>query len=344
MAGTDGQTSDSVTQRLAGRPFTFDFFRAVRLLESERRGYPRVGYSFSASQDAFRFCQNPSLAFAPSTVEALEQNPTDPVPKLFVRFFGLFGPNGPLPPHLTEYAHERKLNYGDPTIVAFANVFHHRLISFFYRAWAANQKALDLDRPNEQRFGPFVGSFFGMGMDSMANLDEAQDPAKLFFSGHLACPTGNAEGLASILAEYFEIPAEVETFVGRWMDLPADSRCRLGASPETGSLGVTAIVGSRYFECQMNFRIRLGPMKLADYLRLLPLPKPEGGAFRRLRQWVRTYCGEHFSWDVQFVLQKDQVPTTCLGQTGRLGWTTWLKTQPFTRDADELVLQPPETS
>jgi hypothetical protein len=32
---------------------------------------------------------------------------TSSVPKLFVNFFGLMGPNGPLPIHLTEYARER---------------------------------------------------------------------------------------------------------------------------------------------------------------------------------------------------------------------------------------------
>ena len=342
MAGTDGQTPDPLTQRLADKPHAFDFFRAVRLLESQRRGYPRVGHSISPAQDPVRFGQNPSLLFAPSTIESFSQGANDPVPKMAVRFFGLFGPHGPLPPHLTEYAHERKLNYGDPTITGFLNLFHHRLISFFYRAWAANQKAADLDRPDGRRFPDFIGSFFGVGMEAMQERDEVQDSAKLFFAGRLACQTRNAEGLESILQQYFEVKAEVETFVGRWMDLPPDSICRLGESPETGSLGVTTIVGSRYFEGQMNFRIRLGPMKLADYVRLLPRPAPDGAGFRRLKSWVLNYCGEHFFWDAQLVLQAAEVPATCLGQSGMLGWTTWLKTQPFTRDAGDLVLNPPD--
>lgn len=342
MAGSDRQTSAFVTQRLADKPFAFDFFRAVRLLEAQRRGYPRIGYSDSIAQDPIRFCQNPSLAFAPSTIEALEQIPGQDVPKLFVRFFGLFGPNSPLPPHLTEYAHERQLNHGDPTIPAFLNVFHHRLISFFYRAWADNQKALDLDRPEQQRFSSFIGSLFGQGMDSLSQRDDVQDSAKRFFAGHLSCQTRNAEGLASILGAYFEIPAKVETFVGRWMELPPDSRCQLGASPDTGSLGTTAIVGSHIFECQMNFRILLGPMKLADYVRFLPSPAPGGSAFRRLRSWIRSYCGDQFFWDVQLILEACEVPAICLGQSGQLGWSTWLKTQPFLRDADELILQPPD--
>ena len=221
---------------------------------------------------------------------------------------------------------------------AFLNVFHHRLISFFYRAWAANQKALDLDRTNDQRFTLFIGSFFGLGMESLQSRDTIQDWAKLYFAGRLACQARTAEGLVAILREYFDIRTELQTFVGHWMDLPPDSVCELGKSPQTGALGVNAIVGSRFYESQLKFRIRLGPMKFKDYERVLP----DGGAFQRLRFWVMNYCGEHYFWDAQLVLEASEVPGTQLGQAGRLGWTTWLKTLPFCRDADDLILNPPK--
>lgn len=338
MAGTDGQTPNNLIEALAQNAFGFDFFRAVRLLENSRPDLPRMGCSLSPAQDPVRFCQNPSLAFSPSTLEKLEQRVEDPWPKLYVRFFGLLGPNAPLPPHLTEYAYERILHHGDGTFAAFLNVFNHRLVSFFYRAWAANQKSVDLDRRDDQRFALFLGSFLGIGTEALQNRDAVPDWAKLYFSGRLACQTRNAEGLEAILKGYFEIPTQVHTFVGRWMNLPADSVCRLGDSPATGSLGTTTIVGSRFFECHLNFRIRLGPMKLADYERLLP----HGDAFQRLRYWVMNYCGEHFFWDAQFVLEAAEVPETRLGAAGRLGWTTWLKSQPFDKDAEDLVLNPPE--
>ena len=338
MAVTDGQTPNHLIEELARNAFGFDFFRAVRLLENSRPDLPRMGCSLSPRQDAVRFCQNPSLAFSPSTLESLQQHTEDPFPKLYVRFFGLLGPNAPLPPHLTEYAHERILHHGDRTFAAFLNIFNHRLISFFYRAWSANQKAADLDRLKDQRFAFFLGSFLGIGTEALQNRDAVQDWAKLYFAGRLACQTRNAEGLQAILKEYFEIPTQVQTFVGRWMTLPADSVCKLGDSPATGSLGTTTIMGSRIYECHLNFRIRLGPMKLFDYERLLP----SGGAFQRLRYWVLNYCGEHFFWDAQFVLEAREVPETRLGSAGRLGWTTWLKSQPFVQDAEDLVLNPPE--
>jgi type VI secretion system protein ImpH len=335
MAGTTGQAPNHLIDELAKNPFAFDFFRAVRLLENSRPDLPRIGWSQSPAEDPLRFCQNPSLAFAPSALEALQCPPGGGCPKLFIRFFGLLGPNAPLPPHLTEYAYERILHYGDRTFAEFLNVFHHRLVSFLYRAWAANQKAVDLDRDKGSRYSLFIGSSLGVGTEALQNRDEVQDWARLYFAGRLSCQTRNAEGLEAILQEYFEIHTELQTFVGRWMDLPSDSLCRLGDSPDTGRMGVTCILGSSFYEAQLNFRVRLGPMSFADYERMLP----QGRAFRRLKYWVLSYCGEEFFWDMQLVLRAGEVPETQLGRAGRLGWTTWLKTQPFTRDADDLVLQ-----
>jgi type VI secretion system protein ImpH len=298
---------------------------------------PRVGYSASAADEPVRFAQAPSLAFAPATIESVEAPREEGgKPRLRQYFFGLFGPNGPLPQHLTEYARDRARRDGDRTLEAFADVFHHRMLAFFYRAWAANQKVLDLDRRGELRFAYFIGAFGGIGMDSLRNADRVPDWGKLFYAGRMAAQTRNAEGLEAILRDFFGVHCEVESFLGQWMDIPAESRCQLGDSPETGRLGLTVLLGSRMWDCQSKFRIKMGPMSLADLERLLP----SGAAFGRLRHWVLNYIGEVFFWDVQLVLKAEEVPQTQLGRAGRLGWTTWLRDAPFRRDAGELILVP----
>ena len=337
MAGTSGQTPDSLIRDIADNPYAYDFFQAVRLLQSRFADRPRIGSSISPAQDPIRFAQSPTLAFPPSTIERVQTDATSGVPRMFVNFFGLLGPNGPLPIHFTEYARDRERHHDDRTISSFINLFNHRLMSFFFRAWAASQKAVDLDRPEEQNYAVYIGSLFGLGLDSLQGRDAVPDLAKLYFAGRLACPTRNAEGLEAILQEYFEIKTEVQTFTGRWLDLPSDSLCKLGDSPETGSLGLTSIVGSRLWDCQLSFRIKLGPMSFADYERMLP----GGDAFQRLKYWVINYCGEHFFWDVQLVLKKNEVPDVVLGKSGRMGWTTWMKTKPLPSDAEDLILNPP---
>jgi type VI secretion system protein ImpH len=227
------------------------------------------------------------------------------------------------------------LHHGDTTFASFCNIFHHRLHSFFFRAWADAQKTVDFDRPANQRWFQFVGSLIGVGMESLEKRDHVPDRAKLFFAGRLVAQNRNAEGLEAIIQDFFGLHTEIQTFVGRWLTLPASSTCKLGESRENCALGSSVIVGSRIWTCQLHFRIRVGPMKLSEMERLLPT----GGSFRRLCDWVRQYTGDEFTWDVQLLLVKEEVPAVQLGKSGRLGWTTWLKTKPFAKDADDLVLQ-----
>jgi type VI secretion system protein ImpH len=348
MAGANRQTPDSLIARLAERPFAFDFYAALRLLQSSFCDHPRTGYSESPGKDPVRFAQNPALDFAPATLAASDdplvrraedlrrKNPARP-PVIHSRHFGMFGPNGPLPLCLTEYARDRILHYSDFTFASFCNVFHHRLLSFFFRAWADANKTVDLDRAEDQNWPQFAGSLVGLGMESLLEREDDKVPAraKLYFAGRLVHQARNAEGLEAIIQDYFGLRTEVWPFFGRWLNLPEGSVCKLGDSPETGALGASVIVGSRVWTCQLHFRLQMGPMSFAEFERLLPL----GASFRRLCDWVRLYSGDHFSWDVKLVLAKDEVPAVQMGRAGRLGWTTWLKTKPFDHDAEDLVLQ-----
>jgi type VI secretion system protein ImpH len=338
MASPDRQTTGGLTATLSEQPHAFDFYVAVRLLQGHFRSQERIGYSSSVDQDPIRFAQSPSLDFASSTLESFQQKDPSRPPVLYSRHFGLFGPNGPLPLCLTEYARERILHHGDPTFAAFCNVFHHRLLSFFFRAWADAQKTVDFDRMEDEHWSQYFSSLVGLGMESLHDRDSVPDYSKLYFAGRLVQQNRNAEGLAAIIQDFFGITTEVQSFVGRWLDLNSrdgeNYSCQLGRSPDTGSLGSSLIVGSQFWTCQLHFRLRLGPMKLADLERLLP----SGEAFQRLRDWIRYYIGDELTWDAQMVLAKEEIPDVQLGKAGRLGWTTWLKTKPFSVDAEDLIL------
>jgi type VI secretion system protein ImpH len=329
----------SIEQALTSAPFEFDFFHAVRMLESAHQDLPRVGRSLSPRQDPVRFGQNPSLAFAPASVESYSPaDADDDLPaRLQVYFLGLFGPNGPLPFHLTEFAHERLHANRDPSLTRFLDVFHHRMLSLFYRAWADSRKAVDLDRPAESRHSTYFGSFFGLGSPSMLNRDSVPDWAKLFFTGRLAAPNRNPEGLEAILREDFGVPVKLITFFGQWMTLPPDSLCSLGSSRENGLLGRTTVVGSRLWVGHFKFRLRVGPLGFVEFRRLLP----DANLYKRLKDWVLNYVGREFVWDANLILKAAEVPELKLGALdggGLLGWTTWLKSRPFQEDADDLVL------
>jgi type VI secretion system protein ImpH len=333
MAGQTRPTSDCLERRLEEAPWAHDFFQAVRRIECADARLPRIGCSRHPREDPVRFSQEPSLDFAPSTIEKFTAGAPA---RMTVRFLGLLGPNGPMPLCMTEYARNRVKHAYDTTLASFLDIFNNRMTSLFYRAWAVAQQTVSYDRPGDDPFSDYICSLFGMGMASLRRRDAVHDLAKVHYAGHLVCKTRHAEGLRAILRDYFGIAVEIREFIGQWMKLPHDSQCRLGETPDTGVVGATAIVGSKIWECQQKFRIRFGPMGLTDYERMLP----GGGSLARLMAWVRNYSGEELGWDVQLVLRAEEVPQVRLGEAGRLGWTTWLRGRPFTQDADDLILRP----
>jgi type VI secretion system protein ImpH len=190
MAGPNRQTTDALIAALAEKPYEYNFYSAVRLLQCCFKDQPRIGYSSSPAQDPIRFAQSPALDFAPATLEAFKRKDPSRPPVIYSRHFGLFGPNGPLPLSLTEYARDRILHEGDATFTAFCNIFHHRLASFFFRAWADAQKATDFDRREEEHWSHFVGALIGMGMDSLLDCDSVPNRAKLILPGAWCNRTG----------------------------------------------------------------------------------------------------------------------------------------------------------
>ena len=325
-----------VQRKLHEEPYNYDFYWAVRLLECVHPDNPRVGEARRPSDETFRFSQQASLAFAPSTLSDFEIGKEGKPSRMEVLFFGLFGPNGPLPLHLTDYARDRLRNSEDATFIRFADIFHHRLISLFYRTWADTRPAVNFDRPDSDRFAKYVGAICGYGMPSLWHRDEMPDKAKFYYSAWLSGQTRNAEGLCSILADFFNLPVRIEEFIGHWMELPEDARFRLGESPNTGSLGMTAILGEAVWDCQSKFRIILGPLSLVDYQRFLP----GGAGLKHLKSIVRNFIGDELSWDINLILDKREIPELKLGMERQLGWTTKLAVGLPDSDMDELMLNP----
>jgi type VI secretion system protein ImpH len=367
MAGTDRAEADRVEffSALAERPFEFDFYHALRRVETLFRAGPRIGRSLRPADDPVRLAQEPSLAFAPATLASFKASKTGGKPRLAVAFGGLFGPQGPLPLHLTEYARDRIINSADPTFARFLDIFHHRMLSLVYRAWADAQPTVQFDRPESDRFAAYVGSLAGFGQPSLLRRDAMPDLAKLYFAGRFVCHARHAEGLQAVLSEFFQLPMKLVEFVGRWLRLPEDCRCVLGdgttdtalgavgnalrgvpgtivgippggATTALAQLGVSATIGEYVWDCQTKFRIVAGPMNFTDYQRLLP----GGASLARLEAIVKNYVGLELDWDLHLVLEEREVPMAQLGSLGQLGWTTWLISEPRQGDAADLVLSP----
>lgn len=322
-------------------PFAFDWFFVMRWLDARSGDMPRMGYAAHPTQEAVRIGQRPSLAFASSTLAEVLAPDTAPHgrPRLYQYAFGLFGPHGALPTHLTELAYERIHNQHDTTLTSFLDIFHHRAGVLFYRAWSDAQAVTSLDRPDGGHFARYVDSLIGYRSTPAPQANSIEAHAKRHHANSLVRHVRNAEGLEKILGSYFSVAVAMEEWRFSWLAIPVAGQTRLGGPgrPDCfNTLGGDAVVGARVPSRQHAFRLRIGPMHLTAYERFLP----PGSDHLRLRDWVRDYSGYEFGWDCRLILRRDSIPEPRLGSKVRLGWTTWIGQRIVAGDADDLLLDP----
>ncbi|MEP2718115.1 type VI secretion system baseplate subunit TssG [Pseudophaeobacter sp.] len=339
MATTKGPGPNdlSLFDRLVEAPEEHHVFQAMRILEAHFSEHPRLGESRRPRQDPLRLGQEAELAFPPSTIADFTPGSKEGPARLTNRFFGLFGPQGPLPLHLTEYARDRKRNHRDPTMVGFADMLTHRMMSLLYRAWTEGAPAVSFDR-DEDPLADRVAALSGYHGKGLQNRDDMPDLSKLHFTGILGQGTKTPAGLVAILSDFFRVPVQLEEFVGSWLQLEPDDRWQMGRGQ--GGLGQSTSIGEKVWSRSAKFRLRIGPLSLQDYERLLP----GGAALDRLRAIIRSYLGDFLDWDVNLVLAGDAVPRASLGGTTRLGHTSWIRSRPDPDqdqpDVDDLYLYP----
>lgn len=343
METGQGTGPDHLTHfaQLLANPQTYHIFLALRILEAAHADAPRFGESKRPGEDRFRLAQEAELAFPPSTIESLTAPTADQPGRLVQRFFGLWGPMGPLPLHLTEYARNRQRNLKDGTLVAFADMLTHRLLGLLYRAWTAAQPAPSFDRalagnrsgrpadPFEQKVAALSGHYGA----AFSNRDAMPDLAKRHFVGHLTPAPRHADGLVAMVSTFVRARVQLQQFVGQWLDLEPDDRWQLGASV---GLGHGTSIGARVWTHAAKFRLRIGPLRLRDYHRLLP----GSPSLRRLEDIVRNYVGDTYDWDINLMLYRREVPQAQLGSGSRLGHTSWIGTAKRDKDRIDLYFVP----
>jgi type VI secretion system protein ImpH len=352
MAAQSRRTDPPLDRTLFEEAYRFDFFQAVRLLERLYADRQPVGRDAAPSQEVVRFAAHLSLSFPPSEIHELAPSADGTTPaRMTVAFLGLTGPHGVLPRHYTELLLERA-RLKDHTLREFLDLFNHRLTALFFRAWEKYRVAIGYERATTRKEGydQFTLALFdliGLGTAGLRGRLQVDDDAFLYYAGLLAQQPRSATALAGVLTDYLGVPVHVAQLRGRWLPMPAESYSRLGSpDPRTGLLrddannvlGVNALIGSRVWDQQAGFRLRLGPLSFAQLSDLLP----SGDVFRPFVQLARFFVGQEFDFDVQFVVKAAEVPGCRLGDEGarapRLGWSTWLKTDPFSRDAEDPIL------
>ena len=334
------EAAAEVIADLRNEPWSFEFFQMVRLLERFGAGKP-VGQFDKPEDEAVRFSSNPALVFPPSQIHSLDW-PEDGQPRLSVNFMGLIGQLGVLPLPYTEWINDR-IRAKDQTLREFLDLFHHRLLSLFYQAWEKYRFPVPFERGRNDRFTRYLLDFIGVGTDGLRHRQSVEDEASVFYTGLLALQPRSATALRQILQDYFHVPVEVDQFVGTWRPIPKTNQTQPGDEREySEQLSLGAIAGDEVWDQQSSARLMLGPLTLSQYLDFLPT----GTAYKPLCDLTAFFTRREIDFELQLILRRDQTPGIILDYESpkdscepMLGWTTWVKNAPLSRDPSETILQ-----
>lgn len=302
-----------VIDRLLSEPYRFEFFQAVRVLETWLRQNGVAQGDVLA--DWLRFGNRLSLAFPASDIEALAPVGAGALGSgadlqealragrlehisITPAFMGLLGSSGVLPLHYTQRvaAHEQEQNDLAPR--AFFDMLSTQSLGFFHQAWAHHRPECMVDAEGGDGFLPLLRAIAGHSApDDSAIADEVL----AFHAAQFSRRAVPACTIASTLAEYFDVPFELEQLIGSWEDLPAADQARIGGVNVELASGV--LLGGRIYRRDTRARLRIGPLNREQFESFLP----HGAAARALEQMLGMFCGAGISFEVRLILDRREV-------------------------------------
>jgi type VI secretion system protein ImpH len=323
-----------VIDRLLREPYRFEFFQAVRVLAIWLRQNGVAHGDVLA--DYLRFENRLSLAFPASDIEALAPVAASAVDSgadllqalraqqlehiaITPAFMGFLGSSGVLPLHYTQriaaHEHEQK----DPAPRAFFDMFSTHSLGFFYQAWAHHRPECMVDAEGGDGFLPLLLAIAGHGAHGTARAEpgaaEIADEVLAFHAAQFSRRAVPACTIAGTLAEYFDVPFELQQLIGCWEDLPPADQAQV----DVGNVGLASgvLLGGRIYRRDTRARLRIGPLDREQFERFLP----EGEAARALEQLLGTFCGAGISFEVRLILNRSEVrgATLASGGQARLG-------------------------
>jgi type VI secretion system protein ImpH len=334
--------------RLAAEPQRFTFDAVVRLLTFHRRRGDPAG--------AARFTSLAGSSYPGAEITEVQAPTGTSPPRVTVGLIGLTGPVGVLPRRYSDavVADQRARSF---SLTDFLDLISHRMIAAFAAAGAKYRphRAADVGvlTPSRQRADPVAEvllALTGYATPGLAERLRAGAAPLRHYAGFFSAHPRSADRLEALASDWLGRPVKVEQFAGAWMALPLDQRTRLpiGVSPGAfGQLGVDAAAGVRAWDQQARIVLRIGPLDLAYFERLLP----DRPLLRELVALVRAFIGFEVGFAVNPVLARDAVPPLGMplpGEPGAagagplLGWNTWLPTSavaPRRTDAGDALFE-----
>lgn len=299
---------NSVKRRLGQEGYRFNFFKAVHLLELFSGGRA-AGAGLSPTQDPVRFSVRPGFDFPASDIQEISANGNGSSPKMTVNFMGLVGPKGVLPDWYN--THAQNSGHGkDHAFTDFLDLFHHRLISLFYRAWKKYRLVENYRADGTDTISIALASLAGTGREDRAADPEFFDHARkrlIHFCGLVARTVPTVAAIEALVGHAVGAPVLVEQFVERTLPVHEQDRTRLGRRNAT--LKRDALCGGRIRDVSSFFRVHIGPLAWKRYLAFAP-GSPH---LAMVRQLVAYLAGIEYEFELRLIIRGREVPALRLG-------------------------------
>jgi type VI secretion system protein ImpH len=314
----------SALEALTKTPERFKFDAAVRILLAAS---PDI-----EDEDRLRFTATPSLAHPTAEVTSAQAPVSGDRARLVTPLIGLTGASGVMPRWYTELV-AQSVRAKSRAIADFFDLLAQRLITAFAQAGAKYRlhrsaetaRLAGLDEP----MGASLLALTGYGTAGLSERLAAGGPDLLrHYSGFFAARPRSTDRLQSMVSDYLGRRVEIIEFAGAWLTVPPDGQSRMPKGRVAGAfnaLGVNCAIGTRAWDQQARFIVRVGPLKRTEFEALLP----DKQGLKELVSLIRAYVGWECDFAINLLLSVSEIPSLQMAggnsqNAPRLGWTCWM--------------------
>ena len=292
-----------------------NFYRFCQLLEQMYADEPILGRYETPAADPLRFAPSIDMSFPASELKYIERAPYVNRPTTVrTRFLGLYGVDSALPLGLLDNIIRREENY--QAMTDFLDMFNHRIITQFYRIWLKYHYPASFLSEGKDPLSKCLLGLTGLGIKGTAEQIGTPSSRFLALLGLITQKTRTAEGIIGLVRVLVnDAKVVVNEFYPIWQSI--DNPAKL-SSKEQSALNGSAVLGSRFRECNQTIRIAITPQHKEQIADLLP-----GGQLNHdLLALLRAYLGYQVDAKMTLHIQRHFLPRSRLtSKNSRLGQT-----------------------
>ena len=327
MASPERKSNADLNQLLASEGHRFGFFQAVALLHRlAPAGSVPVGELGPPDKEPIRFHHDNSLHFHTSDITSIIPRVVrngHVYAEMTSSFLGLIGAASPLASFMSEDV-IRAENQDDTSVKAFYDLFHHRIISLFYRAWKKYRFSAGFRTDASDPFTRRALAFVGVDIAGAIPKHGLPPGELLPLAALLANRTRPARTLQIVLERLLPgTNVRIDMFVARRVMLEDDQRVKLGV--QNSELSQSLTIGRSVIDRSGAFRVVVGPVGYDVYEAFAP-----GGRHHvTLRKVIEQFSGGTLESELELLLHEGDSPRFQLGSRrgSTLGVTTQLVAQ-----------------